>query len=140
MRKVILLAFVAALLFSCTKDEMTYEDGAYKAVEAEFVHGWKAYLNISIVEDALTTVEFDYLDEDGNKKSETTAESYPMVPHPSTWIPQYESTLISTEIVEYAEIDAVTGATNAGTAINKLMNAALEAAKTGDTSEQVITD
>ncbi len=140
MRKVILLAFAAALLFSCTKDELTYQDGTYKAVEAEFGYGWKGYLNITISEDALKAVEFDYLDEDGNKKSETTAESYPMVPHPSTWIPQYESTLLSTEIVEYAEIDAVTGATNAGTAINKMVNAALEAAKTGDTSEQVIID
>ena len=76
----------------------------------------------------------------GNKKSETTAESYPMVPHPSIWIPQYESLLLSTDIVEDAEIDAISGATTAGTMINKMVNAALEAAKTGDTSEQVIID
>lgn len=144
MRKVLLLAFVVATLSSCTKDDegidLNYINGSYKAIEAEFGYGWKGYLNLAITDDKITSVEYDYLNVDGNKKSGTTEAEYPMDPHPSVWLPQYESSLMSADILEFSDIDAISGATHSGETVNKMMKVLLEAAKTGNTSEQIITD
>jgi len=144
MRKLILLTFVVTALFSCNKDkkanELIYINGTYKAIEAEYNYGWKAYLHIDISEDELTSISFDYLDESGNKKSETTEEEYPMDPHPSIWLPQYESNLMNADIINFSDIDAISGATHTVVTINKMMKVLLEAAKTGDTSEKIISE
>lgn len=129
-------------LSSCKKDEKTtvYKDGTYKAEEAAFSHGWKAFMEAEISGDKLVSVNFDYADSTGNLKSETTVAEYPMNPHPSSWIPEYVNQLLSTDITpEYSEIDGVTGATHGKLSANSLMEAILSAAKTGDTSVQVIT-
>ncbi len=117
---------------SCKKDEKTsvYKDGNYKAEEAEFSHGYKAFMEAQITSDKLVTVNFDYVDSTGNFKSETTAETYPMNPHPSVWLPQYEDQLMNTQIVpDLAEIDGVSGATHGTLSANNLMEAILTAAK-----------
>lgn len=143
MKKLLLFTLILTL-FSCTKDDeeidYTYVSGAYKAIEDDYSYGWKGYMEVIIDKDKLALVEFDYLDEDGNKKSSTTESEYPMDPHPSYWIPHYTKSLLNSDIIEYSDIDAITGATHSGDAANKLIKTILEAAKTGDTSEQIISD
>lgn len=140
MNRLFLLGLITVLFFSCSEDseDYIYKNGTYKAIEAEYHYGWKSYLNVTINNDKITALEFDYLNEDGDLKSETTAEEYPMDPHPSVWLPQYESRLMDADILNFEGIDVITGATGSGNNANKLMNAVLEAAKTGDTSEQVV--
>jgi major membrane immunogen (membrane-anchored lipoprotein) len=141
MKKLFVLLFTITILFACKKEDkdFVYTNGTYKAIEAEYSYGWKAIMQIEIDKDKLASIEFDYQDGNGNKKSETTATEYPMDPHPSTWLPQYETSLQNTDICNYSDIDAVSGATNSCALANKMMKALLEAAKTGDTSEQVIS-
>jgi len=130
-------------MFSCKDetevDELVYVNGTYKAIQAEYSHGWKAYLEATIANDVVTDIVFDYADSAGNKKSKTTAETYPMDPHPTVWLPQYETALLNSEITEFSDVDAITGATHSGEYANDLMKAVLEAAKEGDTSEQIVT-
>ncbi len=143
MRKIglILVAVFAIAFTSCEKDEeFLYEDGTYYAETSEFSHGWKAYLEAEISEDKLVSVNFDYVDEDGNLKSETTVENYPMDPHPTVWIPEYEAKLLSSDITEYSEVDVISGATGGWSSVNALMVAILSAADDGDTSTQIVVE
>lgn len=140
MRKILPFLLGLFLITACGDDEEnnTFENGDYEAQEAEFGHGWKGFLKITISDDELTAVDFDYFDESGNLKSETTTENYPMDPHPTVWLPEYEAKLMAVDIVDFSAVDGVTGATSSGNAVNKLMEAVLNAAKEGDNSIQVV--
>ncbi|HYW96317.1 MAG TPA: hypothetical protein VE870_12065, partial [Bacteroidales bacterium] len=143
MKKIglLLMAGMFVAFTSCKKDEETsvYKNGTYKAEESAFSHGWKAFMEAEISGDKLVSVNFDYADSTGNLKSETTADTYPMNPHPSSWLPEYETQLMNTVIVpEYTEIDGVSGATGGMHSANGLMEAVLKAAKDGDTSTQIV--
>ena len=143
MKKIglLLMAGMFIAFTSCKKDEETsvYKNGTYKAEESAFSHGWKAFMDAEISGDKVVSVNFDYVDSTGNLKSETTPTTYPMDPHPSSWIPEYDTQLLNTQISpEYAEIDGVSGATHGMHSANALMEAILNAAKTGDTSLQIV--
>lgn len=142
MRKIgLILVTVMAIVFtSCEKEkDYMFKDGSYQAEEAEFHYGWKGFLNAEIKEDKLVSVEFDYFNADGDLKSETTQEEYNMTPHPSVWVPQYVAALLASDITSFEPVDAISGATSGGSSVNALMEVALEAAKTGDTSKQIVT-
>ena len=62
-----------------------------------------------------------------------------MDPHPSEWIPQLEAQLMAVDILNYAGIDGVSGATSASDDANALFDLVLEAAQTGDTSTQILS-
>ncbi len=143
MKKIGLLSVVvfAFIFTACDKedDEAMFVDGTYYAEGAEFSRGWKAYMEAEISDDELVAVEFDYLNEEGGGlKSETTVENYPMDPHPTQWIPEYESRLLAADITSFSEVDVITGATGAWGNVNALMDAILAAAEEGDTGDQVI--
>jgi major membrane immunogen (membrane-anchored lipoprotein) len=136
----ILVAIFALAITACEKeDEYVYEDGTYYAEMAEYSHGWKAFLEVTIQDDNITSADFDNMDADGNLKSETTVESYPMDPHPTIWIPDYEARIVAADLSDFDEIDVYTGATGAYNQVNALMDAILSAAKDGDTSDQIVT-
>jgi len=145
MMKKIALLFTAALmtvLVSCDKEEeATYQDGTYRAEAAEFSHGWKNFMEVTIADDVQTSVNFDaFSEEDENLlKSQTTTEQYPMDPHPSVWIPQLEAQLMAVNILSYEGIDGVSGATSASDDANALFDLILDAARTGDTSTQILS-
>jgi hypothetical protein len=62
-----------------------------------------------------------------------------MDPHPTVWIPAYEAQLMALDITKKdAKIDGTTGATGGKASANALLDAILKAAKTGDTTVQVI--
>ena len=136
----LLSLLVVIIISSCEKEEeYVYVDGTYYAETAEYSHGWKALLEVGISKDELVSVDFDYFNEAGDLKSETTVETYPMDPHPSVWLPQYEQELMEADILNFEAVDVVTGATGGGGNLNALVPVVLEAAKDGDTSTQILS-
>ena len=141
MKKIGVLMAIAMfiVLSSCEKEEeYVYVNGEYSAEAADFHYGWKAFMEVEITSDVQISVTFDYFDDSGNLKTETTDEEYPMTPHPREWCPEMETQLLAVDIVNFAEIDGVTGATGGSTEANELFALILEAAKTGDTTTQVL--
>lgn len=130
---------VAAMigLVSC-KEDTTYVDGSYKAEAEDYHYGWKAFMEATIDGDDLTVVTFDYTDEDGNLKTGTTQEDYNMTPHPSIWCPEIESQFMSVDILSYAGIDGVTGATGGSSDADALFALILDAALDGDKTTQIL--
>lgn len=140
MKKIGILMALAMMiaLVSCDKEEETvYVNGDYSAEDAEFHYGYKAFTNVTIENDNQVSVQFDYVDDAGGLKSQTTAEEYPMDPHPSVWCRTLETQLMAVDIVAYTEIDGITGATSGSVAADELFQLILDAAKTGDTSKQI---
>ena len=135
---IIFLVAVAIGLISCEEDTM-FENGTYKAEEADYSHGWISFMEATISGDDLTAVNWDARNADGDLKSETTAESYPMDPHPTVWIPQLEAQYMAVDITNYEGVDGITGATGASTSADELFQLILDAAKEGDTSTQILT-
>ena len=111
------------------------EEGTYRAemsdVAAEADQGWKGYLAVTVSGGDITKAEFDY-EKDGKKKSETTAEEYPMTPPPSEWIKTYQDEVVKAG-ASGEKIDAVSGATRSGRDVNALYEAVLKAAQEGNT-------
>jgi major membrane immunogen (membrane-anchored lipoprotein) len=142
MKKIFGLMFASALivLSACEKEvELVYKDGTYKAEEASFHYGYKGFLQVTIADDKLTAVDFDYLDDADGRKSETTQQEYNMTPHPSVWVPQYEAALLAASIApEYDVIDGITGATGAYNLLTDMVEAILDAAITGNTETIII--
>ena len=110
-------------------------DGMYRAEMSETItqeeKGWQGYLELTIEDGKLKDAEFDYI-KDGKKKSEATAAEYPMTPAPGEWIPEYRAEVLKAGLSGDA-IDAITGATESGRDVNALYQAALEAAREGNT-------
>ena len=61
-----------------------------------------------------------------------------MTPHPRVWCPELETQLMAVDIINFVEVDGVSGATGGSSDSNALFALILEAAKTGDTSTQVL--
>lgn len=116
-------------------------DGDYSAEVSEAYvassgHGWKEYLKITVKDQQIASLEYDAL-KDGKKKSEVTAEEYPMTPPPSEWTPQINDALRAASVPE--AMDTVTGATMSSNVARQLYTAVLRAAREGKT-ETVIVD
>lgn len=121
-------------------DTSSLQDGEYTAEVSDAYaqssgQGWKEYLKITVTDHQISNVEFDAL-KDGKKKSEATAEEYPMTPPPSEWIPKINEALRAAEMPE--AMDTVTGATMSSQTARKLYAAVLEAARAGDTQTVVV--
>lgn len=91
----------------------------------------------SIKDGVITDVDFDAKDANGNLKSEATAETYPMDPLPSEWIPQLEENVKAAGTAD--KIEAVAGATSSSESVKVLMAAVEKQAKAGNT-EVVLVD
>ncbi|MBQ8535977.1 MAG: FMN-binding protein [Clostridia bacterium] len=115
-------------------------DGEYVAEMSETYaqktgQGWQEYVKLTVSDGQIIDMEYDAL-KDGQRKSETTQEEYPMTPHPSQWIPQLNENLQAADNPD--EVDAVAGATQSSQAIKKLYKAALEAARMGDEQAAIV--
>lgn len=116
------------------------QDGEYSAevtdaYAASSGHGWKEYLKVTVSNNQIETVEFDAL-KDGKKKSEATAEEYPMTPPPSEWIPKINEAIRAAQMPE--AMDTVSGATMSSGVARKLYAAVLEAAQSGNTQTVIV--
>ncbi|OUQ37746.1 FMN-binding protein [Faecalibacterium sp. An122] len=103
-------------------------DGVYTAqmddASAEAAYGWRDELVVEYKDGKIVSATFESYDADGNKKSETTAETYPMDPSPADWMPELSENIVKAGTS--SEIDGITGATLA-TNNAKAMLAAIEA-------------
>lgn len=92
MKKLLTLALAAVLALSLVAcgGSGSIKDGTYTAQYKEPSHDWTEYLSVTYKDGVITDVDFDAKDANGNLKSEATAETYPMDPLPSEWIPQLE--------------------------------------------------
>lgn len=103
-------------------------DGVYTAqmddASAEAAYGWRDELVVEYKDGKIVSATFESYDADGNKKSETTAETYPMAPSPADWMPELSENIVKAGTS--SEIDGITGATLA-TNNAKAMLAAIEA-------------
>ncbi|WP_294551479.1 FMN-binding protein [uncultured Pseudoflavonifractor sp.] len=110
-------------------------DGTYTAemddASAEAAYGWRDRLVVEYKDGALVSAVFDSYDADGNKKSETTPETYPMDPAPADWIPELSDNILKAGGT--AEIDGVTGATIASNNARAMMQAILDSGVAGET-------
>lgn len=114
-------------------DAAPMADGIYTAqmddASAEAAYGWRDQLVVEYKDGQIVSAVFESYDADGNKKSETTAETYPMDPSPAEWIPQ-----LSANITEAgADFDAITGATLATNNARAMLEAIAVSGKPGET-------
>ena len=108
-----------------------FKDGTYTAEASEANYGWTDTLTVTYKDGVVTEAKYDAVDADGALKSEATAESYPMDPHPTVWIPEINANILKAG--NAADIEAVAGATNSSNNAKVLMDAVEEAAKAGNT-------
>ena len=96
MKKLLTLALAAVLALSLVAcgGSGSIKDGTYTAQYKEPSHDWTEYLSVTYKDGVITDVDFDAKDANGNLKSEATAETYPMDPLPSEWIPQTSKPLV----------------------------------------------
>lgn len=123
------------------KEEATYKDGKYKASYDKLdTHGWKAFTEVEIKDGKIVTVDFDYLNEKDERKSENEAYNKAMSKScetsPEKFTPEIEKALVDAQDPEKA--DVVTGATHSTENMKTLAKAALESAKKGDTKEVLV--
>lgn len=118
------------------------KDGTYRAEEKGFTGNYKGYVVITIVSEKITDVDFDYINSDGTtKKSGDTSYAESMISAnfttvPAEFLPSYEAKLLATQ--KTTGVDAITGATQSHDLFVKLVDVALNAAKKGNTSTQIL--
>ena len=145
MKKTLLI--LVAIVFAVTACEKnTYVDGSYSATYNEAdSRGWNTVVEFTLTDDVISNVDFDDFDSDNNRKSQDSAYNASMlditgVTNPETYAPQIEAAIANATIVpSYEPIDAITGATGSSNSANMLMEAALNAAVDGESTDVVIT-
>ena len=115
--------------------EIPDADGVGEVGNAKCGDIMKMYIQVE--DGVITDVDFDAKDANGNLKSEATAETYPMDPLPSEWIPQLEENVKAAGTAD--KIEAVAGATSSSESVKVLMAAVEKQAKAGNT-EVVLVD
>lgn len=123
----------AAILSGCSAG---MKDGTYKAEYKSYDdHGWKDYVSITVSGGKITAVDYDSLNEAGEKKSADTAYREQMEPvsktYPEKFSKELEDQLVDKQDVK--KVDAVAGATTSSNAFKILATEALSAAKSGKT-------
>ncbi len=138
MKKTLFILFTFMIVMvSCQKD-LSYVDGDY-SVEFDYhdSHGWKAFIDFTLVSDEITAIDFDYLDSSDNRKSTDADYNETMLgiigTNPETFLPELETQLMNATIApDFTGIDGVTGATHSAHDAELLIESALESAVAGD--------
>lgn len=135
MKKWIALVLALVLALALTACGGGKADGVYTAemddAAAEAAYGWRDTLVVEYKGGKIVSATFESYDADGNKKSEATAETYPMDPHPSEWIPALSAKVL--EAGEAKRLDGVAGATMASDNVKALLEAIEKDGKAGET-------
>lgn len=134
----LVLLIIAVMLVGCGGG---YKDGTYKATYKDFdEHGWKAFTEVTIKENKITDVVFDYVNEEGELKSEDE-EYNALMKDTSGTSPEEFSPALAEDLVakqDVKKVDTITGATASVDNFKKLAEAALNNAKSGKTEEAII--
>lgn len=133
-----LLAVVVLVLTGCgeRQDPSAMQDGTYTAQMAEYSHGWREYVTITVKNGVIVTAEYNAENPSGFIKSWDNAymKNMKMVTgtYPNEYTRYYASLLNGQKNVP--EIDALTGATNSGANFKRLSQAVVDKARMGDST------
>lgn len=110
------------------------EDGDYMA-EADYdERGWKPFVEMTVADGTITSVNFDYITEDGALKSEDEEYNAAMKDqagtNPSEYMPALEDSLLETQDVEM--VDTVTGATSSTENFKALVKGIMDEGQPGE--------
>lgn len=113
------------------------KDGVYKLSEKNFdSHGWKQFINMTVKGGKITKVDYNFMDKNGNLKSENAAYEKSMKAKngvgPKEYIPALEKSLIKSQ--NAAGVAAVSGATESTDAFKAYAAQLINAAQKGDTT------
>ncbi len=127
---------------STSSNSSMYKDGTYKGTyDKADKRGWKPQISIVIQKGKIEKVEFNEIDKNGKLKTEDAKYGKSMKEKSSTepkeFIPKLNQQLIDSQTD--SKIDGITGATQSTTKFKELSKDVLAKAKTGDTSETVLT-
>ena len=140
----VLVALVAAALplTACGSSD-GYKDGSYRAEGAAADdHGWKPYLVVTVEGGAVATVEYDYVNADGLKKSEdedykANMLNYGGTTYPAEFTQKIEEGYVAAQ--KGADVDTVAGATTSTDNFKKLA-AELEKSMSKGKKDIVVVD
>lgn len=119
-----------------------YEDGTYRVEGDAFdEHGWKPFVEITIVNDRITEVVFDYTNESGMLKTMDTEYKKNMEAisgtYPEKYTGELEQQLIREQVLSL--VDAISGATSSSGNFTTLVEYALDdKAEAGDREPGII--
>lgn len=118
------------------------QDGTYKLEEKNLdKNGWKADFALTVKDGKITESNYDYLDKDGNLKSENEEYEKAMKEKtgtgPAEYIPELNAELVAKG--DPADVEVVTGATHSSESFKKYAQQLVDAAKEGNT-ETIMVD
>ena len=120
--------------------EKGMKNGYYTAEMKEYDYGWKEYVCIFVKNDTIVSIEFNAKDASGFIKAWDNAYMENMKPvsgtYPNEYTRLYGSRLLESQDIE--EVDVVSGATSAGGNFYKLVNAAIDQAREGNSEVAVV--
>lgn len=139
-----LLAFVSsivlttAMLVGCGSKGM--KDGTYNSEFEKFDdHGWKGQVSITVANGKISAATFDYVNEAGEKKSESKDYQAQMVASvgvgPADFCIKYAEDIVAKQS---GDIDVVTGATHSQGDAKALAKAAIDNANAGKTETAIV--
>ena len=142
MKKTAVLLIMTCLLaaFAGCGSGNKMENGYYTAEMEDYDYGWKEYVCIFVKNDTIVSVEFNAKDPSGFIKAWDNAYMENMKPVSGTY-PNECTRLYGTSLLESQDIEAVdtvTGATHSGDNFYKLVSAAMEQAREGDSEVAVV--
>lgn len=113
------------------------KDGTYSLTEKDFdKNGWKTNFEITVKDGKITESNFDYVNADGDKKSENKEYEEAMKAKagtgPAEYIPDLNDQLVSTQ--DAAQVEVVSGATHSSENFINYAQQLIQAAQKGDTT------
>lgn len=140
-KKIMLLsAVILSLCLAGCGSEKGMKNGYYTAEMKEYDYGWKEYVCIFVKNDKIVSIEFNAKDPSGFIKAWDNAymENMKLVSgtYPNEYTRLYGSRLLESQDIE--AVDAVSGATSSGEHFYKLVNAAMEQAREGNSEVAVV--
>ena len=135
---VLMVCFLGVLPGCGSQNKM--ENGYYTAEMSDFSHGWKEYVCIFVKNNTIVSIEFNAKNASGFIKAWDNAYMENMKPvsgtYPNEYTRLYGSRLLESQDIE--EVDVVSGATSSGGNFYKLVNAAVEQAREGNSEVAVV--
>jgi len=120
--------------------EKGMKNGYYTAEMKEYDYGWKEYVCIFVKNNTIVSIEFNAKNASGFIKAWDNAYMENMKPvsgtYPNEYTRLYGSRLLESQDIE--EVDVVSGATSSGGNFYKLVNAAVEQAREGNSEVAVV--
>lgn len=140
MKKKMLTIFVIMGIFLLAGCGDKMKDGYYTAEMSGFSHGWKEYVCILVKDDTIVSAEFNAKDESGFIKAWDNEYMRNMSSvegtYPNKYTREYVQQLIEGQ--KDTKVDILTGATHSGDNFTKLIEAAADQARKGDSTTVLV--